>query len=82
MKSLDNFSSFELNNSEDVKGGTFGLLSLLGGLTSKSNCYTPPPPSCNTGGYSNPKPPTNYCAPAPVCKPTIKFSFSFSFGKC
>ncbi|MFN3850164.1 MAG: hypothetical protein ACK4NY_12090 [Spirosomataceae bacterium] len=82
MKSLDNFASFEVNNSEDVKGGTFGLFSLLNCLTPKTNpCYTPPAPSCNTGGYSNPKPPVN-CTPTPVCTPTIKISFSFSFGKC
>ncbi len=85
MKSLDTFASFEISNNEssNVEGGTFGLLSLFSCAPKPScnptpaPCYTPPAPSCNTGGYSNP------CAPKPTyCKPTISFSFSFSFGGC
>jgi hypothetical protein len=85
MKSLDNFSSFEITNIEEVKGGTFGLLSLFGSCAPKpvcqpapvvcqpAPCYTPPAPSCNTGGYS---------APKPTCNTGIKISFSFSLGGC
>jgi len=80
MKSLNNFASLEITSTEEIKGGTFGLFSLL----KKSSychptpppapCYTAPAPSCNTGGYT----PTNYCAP----KPKLSFSFSFSLGGC
>lgn len=82
MKSLDNFASFEISNNEssNVEGGTFGLLSLLtkpSCTPTPAPCYTPPAPSCNTGGYTNP------CAPKPTyTKPTISFSFKFSFGIC
>lgn len=81
MKSLDNFSSFEITNTEEVQGGTFGLLSLLCApkttTCQPAPCYTPPAPSCNTGGYSNP------CAPKPTTSlPKISFSFSFSLGIC
>lgn len=81
MKSLDNFSSFEITNIEEVQGGTFGLLSLFSNCVPKpvcqpAPCYTPPAPSCNTGGYSNPCTP----APKPICKPSISFSFNLSFG--
>lgn len=87
MTSLDNFSAFEITNTEEVVGGTFGLLSLLGSCAPKpvcqpAPCYTPPAPSCNTGGYSAPAP----CAPKPTTtcvKPiSISFSFSFGFGGC
>ena len=46
MKTLNNFSTFELTNAEDVKGGT--------------GCYTPPPPppcSCTCGGRNSKKTP-------------------------
>lgn len=88
MKSLDNFASFEITNVEEVKGGTFGLLSLFSTCAPKpvcqpapvvcqpKPCYTPPAPSCNTGGYSNP------CAPKPTCTTSLSFSFSFSLGGC
>lgn len=85
MKSLDKFAGMEISNTEEVKGGTFGLLSLLGGGCAPKNncytpapkaCYTPAPKSCNTGGYSN-----NNCAPKPTyCAPKISFSFSFGWG--
>jgi hypothetical protein len=87
MKSLDKFAGMEISNTEEVKGGTFGLFSLLGNscapkptcYTPPKACYTPAPPVCNTGGYSN-----NNCDPKPsYCLPKISFSFSFGWGgKC
>lgn len=81
MKSLDNFSSFEISNTEEVQGGTFGLLSMLCApkttTCQPAPCYTPPPTSCTTGGYTNP------CAPkTTTCLPTLSFSFSLSLGIC
>lgn len=82
MKSLDNFASFEIENVEEVKGGLFGLFSLLGSTCAPKPtycapapkpCYTAPAPSCSTGGYS---------APKPTCSTGIKLSFSFSLGGC
>lgn len=87
MKALDKFAGMEISNTEEIKGGTFGLLSLLGGCAPKPTCYTPAPnpcytpapPACNTGGYSTPKPVV--CAPKPTyCAPKISFSFSFGWG--
>ncbi|WP_255078586.1 hypothetical protein [Lacihabitans sp. CCS-44] len=86
MKSLDKFAGMEISNTEEVKGGTFGLLSLLGSscapkptcYTPPKTCYTPPAPTCNTGGYSNNN---NNCAPKPsYCLPKVSFSFSFGWG--
>ncbi|MFY7912751.1 MAG: hypothetical protein ACOVO2_24500 [Emticicia sp.] len=85
MKSLDNFSSFEITNAEEVQGGTFGLFSLLSApktitcqpAPKPAPCYTPPPTSCNTGGYAP------VCAPKPTTSiPKFSFSFNWSFGGC
>jgi hypothetical protein len=85
MKSLDKFAGMEISNTEEIKGGLFGLLSSFGSCAPKTTCYTPAPQpcytpapkSCNTGGYSNPKPVVT--APKPSL-PKISFSFSFGWG--
>ncbi|MCA0363197.1 MAG: hypothetical protein U0V04_04775 [Spirosomataceae bacterium] len=96
MKSLDKFAGLEIKNTEEVKGGTFGLLSglLFGGCgytqpktcytPPVNNCYTPPKPSCGNGGYTVPTPPPsscNPCTPKPsTCNSGFSWNFSFSFG--
>lgn len=77
MKSLDSFSSNEIVNSEEVKGGTFGLFSWWSCAPKitfnycqpkQNNCYTPPK-NCYT--------PPEDCNPKPSnCKPTTSGSIS------
>ncbi|MEA5461493.1 hypothetical protein VB796_20675 [Arcicella sp. LKC2W] len=86
MKSLNNFAALEITSTEEVKGGTFGLLSLLSLCAPKpvacqpapkpAPCYTAPKPSCNTTVY-----PTT--APKPTtCNTGFSFSLNFSLGGC
>ncbi|PWK17321.1 hypothetical protein LV89_04422 [Arcicella aurantiaca] len=92
MKSLNNFAALEITSTEEVKGGTFGLFSLLSLCAPKpvvcqpapkptpAPCYTAPAPSCNTGGYTTP---TTSCTPKPTtCNTGFSFSLNFSLGGC
>jgi hypothetical protein len=87
MKSLNNFAALEITSTEEVKGGTFGLFSLLSLCAPKpvtcqpapkpAPCYTAPAPSCSTGGYTpttTPKPTT--------CNTSFSFSLNLSLGGC
>lgn len=87
---MKNFDQFELTTTEmnNVEGGTFGLLGLLGGCYTAPTCA--PKPSCAPAPVVC-TPPKPVCQPAPVvcapkptytapCLPKISFSFSFSFG--
>lgn len=79
---MTNFDQFEIsvNEANNVEGGTFGLLGLFGNCLPQPTC-TPAPKPC----YTAPKPtcpPAPVCPTpvAPICKPTISFSFSFSLS--
>ncbi|MDZ7900475.1 MAG: hypothetical protein U5N85_20925 [Arcicella sp.] len=75
MKSLDNFAALEITSAEEVKGGTFKLLSFLFGFKKKYSApapapapaphYVAPKPSHHTGGYNAPV--NNCCVPKPRC---------------
>jgi hypothetical protein len=87
MKSLNNFAALEITSTEEVKGGTFGLFSLLSLCAPKpvvcqpapTPCYTAPAPSCNTGGYA----PTTSCTPKPTtCNTGFSLSINLSLGGC
>ncbi|MBK9511360.1 MAG: hypothetical protein IPP61_14860 [Cytophagaceae bacterium] len=96
MKSLDKFAGLEIKNTEEVKGGTFGLLSgLFGGCgyTQPKTCYTPPVNNCYTPPKNNCyTPPQNSCGNGgyqqptpPSCTPKPNncnsgFSWNFSFS--
>jgi hypothetical protein len=79
MKSLNNFVSNQIENTEDVKGGFFGLLScgfnLLGSICAPKVTCAPSTPSYS---YCAPKvnycaPTYNYCAPKVSCAPTYNY---------
>lgn len=68
MKSLSNFESFQIENSTDVKGGFFGLLTGgLFGLCAPTYNYCAP-----KANYCAPT--INYCAPAVnYCAPKVNY---------
>lgn len=88
MKTLDNFSSHAIMNTEEVKGGTFGWggcslfsfsLSLSWGscYTPKTTCYEQPKSSCDYGGYSNNCTP---CYTSNPCKTSYNSCKTYSKG--